>query len=124
MFRRQDHYIASLYNQQIKDMGRNEPLVINIENLKINKSFDWYDIANAWASVFGKDFIDIKIYESLNKMDSFAGSMFRKYFNTVDCLDEKRNQRRGLMSVRGQCFVRECRPTDDRRQKKLLEWQK
>ena len=73
--RRQDRFIESSYNQSVKAMRRAEPL----GPPSYDPTIDWYRVLSNWAKAFGRENIDIVLYDDVVRAnDSILSAIVRK----------------------------------------------
>ena len=71
--RRQDRFIASHYNQEVKRMGRTQKLAWSHEEAP---HWDWYRRLVGWANEFGNEALHVLVFERLVKQA--PGALFAK----------------------------------------------
>ncbi|WP_147381339.1 hypothetical protein [Nocardioides immobilis] len=62
VIRRQDAFLASAFNQEVKRTGRSRPFAWDPQNAV---SWDWYKRISRWADVFDDSAINVLVYERL-----------------------------------------------------------
>lgn len=90
--RRQDQMMLSSYSTAVKS-GSTRPFEIDLNP----KRYNYYDILNDWAFVFGKDKIKVKIYnrkhwKNGNLMEDFLESLNINSFEAFGQSDKKPNK--------------------------------
>lgn len=72
VLRRQDSFIESSFNQEVKRTGRTEPLTWKPDQAA---PWDWYAKLDSWARHFGEDNISVLVYEELPRADFAAAAL-------------------------------------------------
>lgn len=73
--RRQDRFIESSYNQSVKAMRRSDPL----GPATYDPTIDWYRVLSNWGEAFGRENIDLVIYDDVVRAnDSILSAVLRK----------------------------------------------
>ncbi|MDJ0647725.1 MAG: hypothetical protein QNJ60_03375 [Xenococcaceae cyanobacterium MO_188.B19] len=112
--RRQDQVAVSHYSTKIK-VGKTKSAVLLPQGVSPNDPYyNYYDLIERWASVFGKQNIDIRIFD---KSKFIEGDLLQDFINAVGLIKadkfvipERKNEKLSASVQHGLMLMNECFP--------------